>query len=208
MMNPRNYPRRSEEKRKAQYINALWVAIGCFAAFAIMGIIAYQIGFAVGNYANEAEREGKYKIEKQMTRNAVAVAYIDEAVEEEIQEENENELISKALYELSTDGGTFSATAYCKCRKCCGKWSDVPGTYTGAEPVEGVTVAVDPAVIPLNSVVFVETADGEIHEYVAQDIGGAIKGNKIDIYCETHEGTAKWGRQDVKVRWTPPDVSA
>lgn len=118
-------------------------------------------------------------------------------------EENENERIAVALYAASIDGGTFTATAYCKCRICCGEWADVPGTYTGAEPREGVTIAVDPKVIPLNSVVFVETADGTVHEYVAEDIGGAIKGRKIDVYHDTHDAALAFGRQTVRVRYVP-----
>lgn len=43
--------------------------------------------------------------------------------------------------------------------------------------IEGHTIAVDPSVIPLGSEVLING-----HEYVAEDIGGAVKGNVIDIY--------------------------
>lgn len=43
--------------------------------------------------------------------------------------------------------------------------------------IEGHTIAVDPNVIPLGSEVLING-----HEYVAEDIGGAVKGNVIDIY--------------------------
>lgn len=118
---------------------------------------------------------------------------------------NEDAMIETALFNRSVDMGTFTATAYCKCRKCCGKWADVPGTYTGAEPTEGITIAVDPKVIPLDSQVFV-LRNGDWHCYTAQDTGGAIKGQKIDIYFETHEDALAFGRQEVRVRCTAEEM--
>lgn len=52
-------------------------------------------------------------------------------------------------------------------------------TSTGAIAKEGKTIAVDPSIIPYGSTVLI---DGK--EYLAQDCGGAIKGNKIDIFSE------------------------
>lgn len=53
-------------------------------------------------------------------------------------------------------------------------------TSTGVIAEEGKTIAVDPSVIPYGSTVLI---DGK--EYLAQDCGGAIKGNKIDIFVES-----------------------
>ena len=50
---------------------------------------------------------------------------------------------------------------------------------TGVIAQEGKTIAVDPSIIPYGSTVLI---DGK--EYLAQDCGGAIKGNKIDIFSE------------------------
>lgn len=47
-------------------------------------------------------------------------------------------------------------------------------------PKVGRTIAVDPDVIPLGSTVLI---DGKA--YIAEDIGGAIKGNVIDMYVGT-----------------------
>ena len=52
-------------------------------------------------------------------------------------------------------------------------------TSTGAIAEEGRTIAVDPSIIPYGSIVLING-----NEYVAQDCGGAIKGNKIDIFSE------------------------
>lgn len=62
-----------------------------------------------------------------------------------------------------------------------------PGiTYTGTEPRVG-EIAVDPKVIPLGTRVFVVSDDGQYVYGVAtaEDIGGGIKGNRIDLYYDT-----------------------
>lgn len=94
---------------------------------------------------------------------------------------------------LPTFAGVFSTTAYCKCEKCCGVWTDSP-TKSGTIPQEGRTIAVDPDVIPLGTQVII---DGQI--YTAEDTGSAVKGNVIDIYFSDHKETEKYGRQNREV---------
>lgn len=92
--------------------------------------------------------------------------------------------------------GLFKLTAYCPCAKCCGAWADGI-TFTGAVATPGRTIAVDPSVIPLGSTVII---NGK--EYVAEDIGGAIKGDRIDIFFATHDDALQFGVQyaDVKIK--------
>ena len=85
--------------------------------------------------------------------------------------------------------GEYRITAYCPCEKCCGSWADGI-TYTGTEATEGRTIAVDPDVIPLGSIVEINGV-----EYVAEDVGGAIKGDRIDLYFNSHEDALEWGVQ-------------
>lgn len=99
------------------------------------------------------------------------------------------------------------ATAYCLCKKCCGKSEDNPGygiTRSGLKIVPGTgmkVIAVDPNVIPLGSKVYVEGVNGvKTYGYaVAADTGSAIKNNKIDLYMDSHEETIKWGIRNMKV---------
>lgn len=89
----------------------------------------------------------------------------------------------------------FQLTAYCNCKKCCGKWSGGP-TASGAMPKEGITVAVDKKLIPLKTKIYIEG----IGERIAQDTGSAINGHIIDVYINNHERAKKFGRKkNVKV---------
>lgn len=88
--------------------------------------------------------------------------------------------------------GTFIATAYCPCKQCSGGYGN--GTSTGTVATAGRTIAVDPSVIPYGSEVIING-----HTYVAEDCGGAIKGNRIDIFFNTHEEAEQFGRQKVSV---------
>lgn len=67
-------------------------------------------------------------------------------------------------------------------------------TRTGTYPKVG-TIAVDPKVIPLGSKLYVEGYGFA----KAEDTGGAIKGNKIDVFLETKNEALRWGRKKVKV---------
>lgn len=82
--------------------------------------------------------------------------------------------------------GRFKITAYCPCSKCCGKADGI--TASGTKVKEGRTIAVDPKVIPLGSKVQI---DGKT--YVAEDVGGAIKGKSIDLYFNSHNDANIWG---------------
>ena len=84
------------------------------------------------------------------------------------------------------DLGTFKITHYCPCSICCGPWANGI-TSTGVTATTNHTIAVDPSQIPYGSKVVI---NGQV--YVAEDCGGAIKTNCIDIYVATHaEGEAK-----------------
>ena len=85
--------------------------------------------------------------------------------------------------------GKFKITAYCPCSKCCGQWADGV-TSTGVTATEGRTIAVDPKVIPYGSKVMIAG-----NEYIAEDCGGAIKENRIDIYFESHDDALEYGVQ-------------
>ena len=96
---------------------------------------------------------------------------------------------------------TVRSTAYCLCQKCTGKTPGSAGyghTASGFVIIPGQdmkVIAVDPSVIPLGSQVYVEGYGYAI----AADTGGAIKGNRIDVYKDTHALALQWGSRTVNV---------
>ena len=79
----------------------------------------------------------------------------------------------------------FQSTAYCT------------GTITatGTTPRWG-TIAVDPRVIPYGTKVYIPQFD---KVFIAEDTGGAIKGNIIDIYMTSQSQAINWGRRNVEI---------
>ena len=96
-----------------------------------------------------------------------------------------NSLSGKSMYVTST-----AYTAYCK--GCSGKTSI--GINLRKNPYKKV-IAVDPKVIPLRKMVYVNGYGLAI----AGDTGGAIKGHKIDVFMPTKKQANNWGRRTVKV---------
>lgn len=103
-----------------------------------------------------------------------------------------------------TELGKFKLTAYCSCSKCCGKWADnrpkdefgndIVYGASGAKLTAGYSLAVDPKLIPYGTKLVI---NGEIYE--AQDCGGAIKNNRIDVYFNNHSDAVEFGVQYANV---------
>lgn len=80
---------------------------------------------------------------------------------------------------------TVRSTAYCYGSR----------TATGTRPRKG-TIAVDPRVIPLGTKLFIPG-----YGYgIAEDTGGAVKGNFIDVYFPSRQAALNWGRRTVKIK--------
>lgn len=88
--------------------------------------------------------------------------------------------------------GEFIMTHYCPCERCCGQWADGI-TSTGTTAQEGRTIAVDPTVIPYGTEVEIQYLDGRFARYIAEDCGGAIKGNHIDVFMNDHDEALEMG---------------
>jgi uncharacterized protein YabE (DUF348 family) len=87
-----------------------------------------------------------------------------------------------------------TSTAYtASCNGCSG--TTATGVNLHANPNAKV-IAVDPNVIPLGSKVYV---DGYGYA-IASDTGGAIKGNKIDVFFPSKSDAYRWGRKTVKIK--------
>lgn len=92
-----------------------------------------------------------------------------------------------------TSLGQYKLTFYCPCEICNGEFETQ--TTSGAPPKEGKTIAVDASIIPMGSEIYI---DG-FGTYYAEDTGGAIKGNRIDIFVDTHEKALEMGEKYANV---------
>ena len=68
-------------------------------------------------------------------------------------------------------------------------------TSTGKKPKWG-TIAVDPTVIPYGTKVYIPQFN---KTFIAEDCGGAIKGNKIDIFMNDESSVYNWGRKTIDI---------
>lgn len=101
-----------------------------------------------------------------------------------------------AVEEEAVTGTTMTVTATAYTRNADGGYGQTAtGIDLNANPNAKV-IAVDPSVIPLGSTVYVEGYGTAI----AGDTGGAIKGNKIDVYLPTESEVAEWGRKTVTIK--------
>ena len=154
--------------------------------------VAFAVGVVVGALVLATPAPAReYESESKPTTAAPVVLYYDD--EQTQTEETKAEQTEPRAVEVI-------ATAYCPCEICCGKWAvtrptDAHGnavvyTASGAIAQAGRTIAVDTSVFPFGTVL---TINGV--EYVAEDRGGAIKGNRIDVYFDDHDEALRFGRQ-------------
>lgn len=86
-----------------------------------------------------------------------------------------------------------NTSAYCPCKHCCGKTNGI--TASGTKATAGRTIAAS------SSYKFGTKIEIEgMGIYVVEDRGGAITGNKIDIFFNTHSEALKFGRRQLKIR--------
>lgn len=96
----------------------------------------------------------------------------------------------------------MTATAYTSGPESTGKRPGHPAyglTASGTRARPGQTIAVDPRVIPLGSKVYID----DLGEFIAEDTGGAIHGNRIDLYMESVDEALQWGVKQVEIHVTP-----
>lgn len=118
---------------------------------------------------------------------SISEVEVVESVESTVEIETE-EPVEVEVVEYPITLGEFRLTAYCSCVQCCGKSDGI--TATGTLATAGRTIAVDPNVIPYGTSVVING-----NTYVAEDCGGAINKNRIDIYFDSHEEALQFGVQ-------------
>ena len=102
--------------------------------------------------------------------------------------------------------GHFDVTAYCICVICTEMWSYehpdntngmdfVQRTASGTIPTPGRTIAVDTSLIPFGSHVYITGLGWR----VAEDRGGAIRNNRLDVLKSCHDAAIEWGIRSLEV---------
>lgn len=91
-------------------------------------------------------------------------------------------------------------TAYCPCPKCCGSYSDGITACNHRIRQGDVFVAADSKYSFGTEMVIAGYNNGRAVKVL--DRGGAIKGNRLDVFFNSHKEALKWGVRhiDVKVR--------
>ena len=149
--------------------------------------------------AQAAESRTAQRLDDVETQNVVLRSVLDECSASERQLKEEVAFAQKLCRLPRMTACTVS-------HYCCEKRPHICGTGNGITasgvPVQaGVSVAVDPKVIPLGSTVYVDYGDGVVHTYIAHDTGGAVKGNHIDVAVETHAEALRLGLKKAIVWW-------
>lgn len=108
--------------------------------------------------------------------------------------------LSSMFFVNNVNAEVFKATAYCSCEKCCDKdpsdkWYGI--TATGKRARWG-TVAVDKRVIKLGSRLRIMGFPNTI--FRAEDVGSAIKGNRIDVWFPSHREALNFGVQKIVIQ--------
>lgn len=122
---------------------------------------------------------------------------VDKKVETETEEPKDAVFHMGRSGFTETDRGSFTRSKVVTMESTAYLPTDGSGTgrtASGLKAEFGI-VAVDPRVIPIGTLVFVEGYGMAL----AADTGGAIKGNRIDVCLESRSKCRQWGRRDVKV---------
>lgn len=138
----------------------------------------------------------KYQNDIEIEKTVISEVVVTEPVNRIVQVQKKQTSRSSTLPRTSsttTGGTTYKITAYCSCSKCCGKTTG--RTASGTIATAGRTVAAS------SKFAFGTKLNIGGHIYTVEDRGGAVNGNKIDIFVNSHAEALQWG-----VKYLPVSV--
>ena len=130
-------------------------------------------------YQNDVE------IEKSVISEVVVQEPVNKIVQVQKKATSRSSTLPRTSSTSSTGGTVYKITAYCPCSKCCGKTNG--RTASGTKATAGRTVAAS------SKFAFGTKLNIGGHIYTVEDRGGAINGNKIDIFVNSHAEALQWG---------------
>ena len=150
-------------------------------------------------YGKNGQRKVVYKVtykgEQEILREELSSEIIKEPVDKIVQIQTKSIITSRSSYSrvsgTSGQSGVYKVTAYCACMQCCGKTNGI--TASGTQATANRTIAA-PKTFAFGTKVVINGIT-----YTVEDRGGAIQGNRIDIYMDTHAEALQWGVRYVQV---------
>ena len=137
-------------------------------------------------------------VNRSFSKEVVVKAPVDKIVKNGVKIEKEIVIASNTVVkkESSSNAKTSSTNINGKhIKSVATAYSGGGKTATGTVPKWG-TIAVDPKVIPYGTKVYIPQFN---KTFIAEDCGGAIKGNKIDIYMNSKQECINWGRRTIDI---------
>ena len=137
----------------------------------------------------------KYQNDVEIEKIKLSETIVKEPVDKIVQiQKNVVTSRSGATVQTTGEAKIFKITAYCSCAKCCGKQTGI--TASGTRATAGRTIAAS-SQFSFGTKLIING-----REYIVEDRGGAIQGNKIDIYMNSHAEALAWG-----VKYLPVQVA-
>lgn len=154
---------------------------------------------AVIQYGKNGEKKVTYKVtykeDEELSREKLSEEIIKNPVDKIVQVQSKSVIVSRSSFSRVTGtsgkSGVYKVTAYCACMQCCGKTNGI--TASGAKATANHTIAA-PRTFAFGTKVVINGTT-----YVVEDRGGAIQGNRIDIYMNSHAEALRWGVRYVEV---------
>ena len=178
----------------------------CFVAIAVLSAIGAA---GVGTGRTLDRRPAHSRLAPQSAADRVAVRDADRQVSPASASVGSTELLhdvaepaAPAMSLAASHGGRMvwmEVTAYCPCAKCCGP--NAAGITASGKDITynaGRFVAADTSTLPFGTRLLIPGYDMQPVEVI--DRGGAIKGNRLDVFFPSHEEALEWGRRVVAVR--------
>ena len=129
----------------------------------------------------------KYQNEEEIEKIKLSEEIIKEPVDRIVQIQKNITSRTGSTIANTSNGNTkiFKVTAYCSCAKCCGKTTGI--TASGTKATAGRTIATS------GQFAFGTKLNINGQEYTVEDRGGAIQGNRIDVFMNSHAEALAWG---------------
>lgn len=150
----------------------------------------------LAKYTAARKLEERKKLWEQIRLRQIALE--EKKLKEEEEREKKQAQISRSNQEASRKL-LIEATAYISSCKGCSGWTYTEYDVRNTSTYKGLRIiATDHSVIPLYSIVRIETKN-ETFDAIVLDKGGGIKNNELDLLVDSYDEAIMFGRQVVTV---------